>query len=299
MSAFRRFAVLSFLMFGTLAITACADMPTSPQEKAEVETANDPFEPVNRVIFDVNDFLDRLLIRPLAELYRAMIPPGVRDRVTDILSNMREPVIFANNLMQGQFTRASVTAERFAINTTIGVGGMFDWANDWKLYQQTGDFGQTLHSWGVGSGPYLVLPLLGPSNIRDAIGLGVDSVMTPWQYLARNGSSETYWDFQYVDNGMDGITKREENIEGVDALRQGSLDFYAQMRSVYRQYRDKQLGIKGTTGNVRFEDYEEDGTGSMSDPEQPTPAPHKKHHKKPAATTTAPQSQPASQPPSQ
>jgi len=257
MIAVRRFAFIAVVLASVLALSACADMPKTSQEQAEYDATNDPFEPMNRAIFDVNDFLDRLLLRPIAELYRAMVPPGIRDRVTNILSNMKEPVIFANNLLQGEFNRAGVTAERFAINTTIGVGGMFDWANQWKMYQQVGDFGQTLYVWGLGSGPYLVLPLLGPSSIRDAVGYGVDSAASPWQYLANDGGSETYWDYQFVSTGMDGVTKREQNIEGLDALRKGSLDFYAQMRSVYRQYRDKQLGIKGTEQQApKFEDYE-------------------------------------------
>jgi phospholipid-binding lipoprotein MlaA len=257
MISFRRFTLAAAFLAASLTLSACADMPNTPQGKADYDTANDPFESVNRTIFDVNDFLDRLLFRPLAELYRATVPPGVRDRVSSMISNMKEPVIFANNVMQGEFSRAGVTAERFGINTTIGLGGMFDWANDWKLYQQVGDFGQTLYSWGIGPGPYIVLPLLGPSDVRDAIGMGVDGALSPWQYLANDGGSETYWDYQFVYNGMDGITKREQNIEGLDALRAGSLDFYAQMRSVYRQYRDKQLGIKGNTEQApKFEDYE-------------------------------------------
>jgi phospholipid-binding lipoprotein MlaA len=260
MSPLRRIILTCSFLLASVALSACADMPKTPQDQAnqtDIDANNDPFESVNRTIFDVNDFLDRLLLRPLAELYRAMVPPPVRDRVTNILSNMKEPVIFANNLMQGEFTRASVTAERFGINTTIGIGGMFDFANDWKLYQQVGDFGQTLYTWGLPTGPYLVLPLLGPSDIRDAAGMGVDGAMSPWQYLANDGGSETYWDYEFVYNGMDGITKREQNIEGLDALRKGSLDFYAQMRSVYRQYRDKQLGIKGTgEAAPKFEDYE-------------------------------------------
>ena len=252
-----RTATIFVFLAASLGLSACADMPNNPQEQAEADANNDPWENVNRVVFDVNDFLDRLLIGPLAELYRATVPPPIRDRVTDILSNMREPVILANNLLQGEWSRAGVTAERFAINTTIGVGGSFDWANDWHLYQQVGDFGQTLYVWGVGPGPYVVLPLLGPYNARDAVGFGVDSAASPWQYMADMGSSGTYWRFQIVDTVMDGLTKREQNIEGLNALRKGSLDFYAQMRSVYRQYRDKQLGVKGTEEQApKFEDYE-------------------------------------------
>jgi len=200
---------------------------------------------VNRPIFEANDFLDRLLLRPLAELDRALIPPEIRDRISGILSNMREPVILTNNLLQGEFDNAGTTAERFAINTTLGIGGMFDWAKDWKLYQQKGDFGQTLYVWGVGSGPYLVLPLFGPSNVRDAVGVGVDTVISPWQYVVHTGGTDTYDTFEIVNFGVGGITKREQNIEVVDALRSGSLDFYAKVRSAYNQHRNNQLGVEG------------------------------------------------------
>src|ERR1700743_1295307 len=110
MSPLRRTILTCSFLLASVALSACADMPKTPQDQADaVDTTNDPLESVNRTIFDVNDFLDRLLLRPLAELYRAMVPPPVRDRVTNILSNMKEPVIFANNLMQGEFSRAGVT----------------------------------------------------------------------------------------------------------------------------------------------------------------------------------------------
>src|SRR5258708_33615439 len=107
----RLYLAPAFLLLAlSFMLSACADIPTSPAEKAEFEAPNDPLEPMNRVIFDVNDFLDRLLIRPLAELYRATIPPGIRDRVAGIVTNMKEPVIFANNVMQGEFGKAGTTA---------------------------------------------------------------------------------------------------------------------------------------------------------------------------------------------
>ncbi len=260
MMLIRRLALALVLMsVPAMLLTACADVPKSPAERAEYDSANDPLEGVNRVVFDVNDFMDRLLIRPLAELYRWTIPPGVRDRIAGIVTNMKEPVIFVNNVMQAQFTRAGMTAERFALNTTVGIGGMWDVAGMWRgVYQQTGDFGQTLNSWGVGPGPYIIIPFYGPSNIRDAIGLGVDGVMSPWQYVvAATGAGHViqneFWIASYAG---DGIVRREQNIEALDALRSGSLDFYAQMRSVFRQYRDKQLGNESTEGMPKFEDYQ-------------------------------------------
>ncbi len=254
---FARHVVLALLLLtGAATLSACADMPKNPAEQAEFKATNDPLEPMNRTILDVNDVLDRLLIRPLAELYRAMVPPGIRDRVAGIVTNMKEPVIFANDVLQGDLGKAGTTVERFAVNTTVGIGGMWDFAAPWfGAYQQTGDFGQTLASWGIKAGPYLVLPLLGPSNFRDAIGLGVDTVTSPWQYLADMGGSATSNRFEIAYFGGEGLVMREQNIEALDALRSGSLDFYAQMRSVYRQYRDKQLGNQSTSDLPKFEDY--------------------------------------------
>jgi phospholipid-binding lipoprotein MlaA len=255
MSSFRRFALLLSILTASFALSACADMPKSPEEQAEFKATDDPLEPMNRTIFDVNDFLDRLLIRPLAELYRVTLPPGIRDRIAGIVTNMKEPVIFANDLMQGELDKAGITVERFGINTTLGGAGMFDVAGDWGMYQQTGDFGQTLASWGIKDGPYLVLPLFGPSNFRDAIGLGVDMVMSPWGYLADMGGNGTSNRYTIASFSADGIVRREQNIEAIDALRSGSLDFYAQMRSVYRQYRAKQIGGENTEDMPKFEDY--------------------------------------------
>ncbi|MDP9126646.1 MAG: VacJ family lipoprotein [Pseudomonadota bacterium] len=258
MTYLRPLAFALLLLCTPILLAGCADVPKTPAEHAEYVATNDPLEPMNRTIFDVNDFLDRLLLRPLAELYRVTIPPGLRDRIAGIVSNMKEPVIFANNLLQGEFGRAGKTAERFGMNTTVGVGGMWDVASSWAgIYQQTGDFGQTLAVWDVGSGPYLVLPLFGPSNFRDAVGLGVDSVMSPWQYVVQaSGAGHVIQnEFEISSFAGDGIVRREQNIEALDALRAGSLDFYAQMRSVYRQYRDKQLGDQSTSGLPKFEDY--------------------------------------------
>jgi len=249
MRAFFLELIMAVMIVGFLPVmtmrSVYAETPPPLEETAAHTITNDPFEPVNRSIFDVNDFLDRLLLRPLAELDRALLPPEIRDRIVGILRNMREPVVLTNNLLQGEFDRAGITAERFAINTTLGVGGMFDWANEWELYQQKGDFGQTLYVWGVDSGPYLVLPLFGPSNVRDAVGVGVDTLMSPWPYAVRTGGTSTYDTFEIVNFGMGGITKREQNIDVIDALRSGSLDFYAQMRSAYNQHRNHELGVEG------------------------------------------------------
>jgi phospholipid-binding lipoprotein MlaA len=251
----RRHLIALFIV-ALIGMTGCSSVPMTQAEQNEVSMVNDPIEPVNRVIFDVNDFLDRLLIRPLAELYRVTVPPPLRTRIAAILRNMGEPVVMANNLLQAEFSKAGTTLGRFLVNTTVGLGGMFEVANEYGLERQTGDFGQTLHVWGMGEGPYIVLPLFGPSNIRDAIGLGVDTIMSPWKYAVAYGDTTTEDTFAISDMAASALTRREANIEGVDALREGSLDFYAQMRSVYRQYRAKQLGVSLASQAPVFEDYD-------------------------------------------
>lgn len=232
---------VSFVAF--MGLSGCASAPATQANPDDAVSVSDPFEPVNRVVFDVNDFLDRLLMRPLAELYRIMVPPPVRERVASVLDTMGEPVVMANNLLQGDVTKAGTTLGRFFVNASIGLGGMFDVASKYGLEKQTGDFGQTLHVWGLSSGPYLVLPLFGPSNLRDALGSGVDTVMSPWRYVVAFGDTAIEDSFMIADLSASGLSRREANIEAVDSLREGALDFYAQMRSVHRQYRAKKLGV--------------------------------------------------------
>jgi phospholipid-binding lipoprotein MlaA len=244
----------------SVGLTACATRPSDPATAAEFDRTNDPIEPLNRGIFEVNDFLDRILFRPIAQVYRFVIPEFIRDRVAGIVSNMEEPVIFANTVLQGRVTDAGTTVGRFLVNTIGGVGGMFDLADEFGLNRQDGDFGQTLHSWGAGEGSYLVLPFFGPSNIRDAVGKGVDMVMSPWGYISQIGSNATENRFTIASTVGGGVVKREKNIEALDSLKSGSLDFYAQMRSVYRQYRNNQLGITSQAMPLKYDDYEPLGT---------------------------------------
>lgn len=229
---------------------------TQTPAPTETKGENDPLESVNRGVFEVNDVLDRFLLKPLAQGYRAVTPSFVRDRITGILRNMSEPVTFANNLLQGNVSGAGTTLGRFLINTTLGGAGMYEVANEFGLKQQRGDFGQTLYTWGLSEGPYLVLPLFGPSSARDAVGLGVDSVMSPWKYLTAMGGSTAGDTFMITDASASGLSRREASLESLDALREGALDFYAQMRSVYRQYRAKEIGAPSPESMPTFEDYD-------------------------------------------
>ena len=198
---------------------------------------NDPFEPANRVVFALNRGLDRGLIKPVAQAYAAVIPEPVRDGIHNVLSNFFLPITFANDLLQGDFNRGGETFGRFAVNSTIGVGGLLDVANRWGIPPHTEDFGQTLAVWGVGDGPYLMLPLLGPSGVRDATGDLADIFLHPFTYV---GLREKDW-WSVGIGAADGIDLRSRNIDLLDQIDRDSLDPYASLRSIYRQSRDEAI----------------------------------------------------------
>jgi phospholipid-binding lipoprotein MlaA len=228
-----------FCALGALLLLAgCATPPADPAARAEFNATNDPLEPMNRTIFSVNDVFYTYLIRPVAKTYTFVFPQFTRNMMRNFLNNLGEPVVFANDLMQGQFHRADITTGRFLANSTVGIGGLFDVATSTGLPEQSGDFGQTLYRYGVPAGPYLVLPILGPSNPRDAIGMGVDSEMDPFGYLASDyGHGGATW-YRYIAYGIDEYSRESDAL---DDLKKNSLDYYAAMRSLSRQHRDAAL----------------------------------------------------------
>src|SRR5271163_2707426 len=214
-----------------LALGACASPPADPAARTAFEQTNDPLEPTNRVIFDVNMFVDKWAIEPLAEGYRDGVPELLQIWTRNFLVWLHEPTVFANDLLQGEVSRAGRTSARFAINGLVGPFGLRDMAKQAGYTHEIGDFGQTLHVWGVSEGPYLVLPLLGPTNLRDAIGLGADTFMDPFRYMAvvnRSGAA-TWGRF-----GAEGIDERAQNIDSLDDLKRHAVDFYAELRSIVR-----------------------------------------------------------------
>ena len=199
---------------------------------------DDPLEPLNRAVFDANTALDDAIIRPLAEAYRTIVPPFVRDRIRSAIDNLAEPRIFVNDLLQRRPDAAGITFARFFLNTTAGLGGMFDLAAGQGLAKQSGDFGQTLYTWGITDGPYVVLLFFGPSNFRDALGLGVDLATTP-PALVVTGHAGTVTGLAV--GTVDGIDLRARNIETLDEIKASALDFYAHLKSITRQRREAQL----------------------------------------------------------
>ncbi len=242
----RRFSAVALLgaaLSLTGFLTGCASWPDSDDEQAvaEYKAANDPMEPLNRYFFELNRGLDTLLLRWVAEIYRDAMPDMGRSMVKNFLDNLRSPVIFGNDLLQGEFTRAGETGGRFLINTTAGILGLFDVASHEKaggLEFHNEDFGQTLGTWGFKEGPYLVLPLIGPSPVRDTFGLVGDYFMDPVYYYARNVDRPLVPVVRYTLRAID---TRSRNIETLDEIERSAIDLYATVRSLYRQRRSDEI----------------------------------------------------------
>lgn len=243
-----------------IALSACA--ASTEGQLSTVDDVNDPFEPANRVVFAFNEAVDTVVIRPVAVTYDTFVPEGIQQGITNFLRNLRTPIILANELLQGDWEGAEVAASRLFLNTTLGLGGFIDIAAYAQKEYQSEDFGQTLARWGVGEGPYLVLPILGPSNPRDAVGFATDVFADPVGYAATDG-------FNYARAGATVVDLRQQTLEATDELERSSIDYYATTRSLYRQYRLNQIG-DGTGAEAMpdipdFEDIPEDDGAPVID----------------------------------
>lgn len=234
MSPHRRLLATACIFVAAALTAGCATKPTDPELLAAYEEANDPLEPLNRYIFEVNYALDELFLKPVAGWYYIALPNPVQDGIRNVLQNLSAPVVLANDLLQGNGERAQTTAGRFLINSTIGLLGLFDVASELGLEYHDEDFGQTLAVAGVGEGPYLVLPLLGPSNPRDLTGRVVDFFLDPFGYFVQN-------DIELARNGLEGVDTRARNLDTVEAIQESAIDYYATVRSLYRQRRNAEI----------------------------------------------------------
>jgi phospholipid-binding lipoprotein MlaA len=214
----------------------CATPPPVTEREAyqEYVETNDPFEPTNRAIFQFNRALDEGLFQPIARAYRSAVPLWLRQRVGDALENLSAPVVFLNDVLQGEAERAMTTLVRFVINSSIGVAGLTDMAGEMGLKGHDEDFGQTLAVWGAEDGPYIMLPIFGPSNPRDTVGRVVDWVVDPFNRWANNTDRE---ELVLVRGGVAALHTRTELLDLTDDLEKTSLDLYAAVRSLYRQRR--------------------------------------------------------------
>ncbi len=222
-------------------LSACASAPpaSDPEAVAEFQQNNDPAEPTNRFFYRVNDGLDTYILAPVARGYRYVVPGAVRRPVHNVLANMSSPILFANDVLQTRPRRAGDTVMRFLINSTAGVGGLFDVASDLGYPAHDSDFGVTLALWGVGEGPFLFLPVLGPSNPRDAGGFAGNILLDPFTY-ATFGGSRTLGIVRY---GVSAVDARERVLDPVDQIKKSALDPYATFRSLYRQNRQSEIDV--------------------------------------------------------
>jgi len=232
------------LIFSTMLLASCAAAPPGPSDAPD--DTNDPYENVNRVIFDANMSIDKYFFEPVAEGYRWVLPTPVRIGIKNVLHNLKSPLIFANDLLEGNPERAGQTFGRFLMNTVLGVGGIFDVGTSAKIPSHDADFGTTLAVWGVGSGPYLVLPLLNASNPRDGIAYGLESFADP---VSIELGAHHLSDLNYTRFGVGLVSARADHIEDLDELKRSSLDFYATVRSLYWQSRNADIEAAKSPNN--------------------------------------------------
>ncbi len=202
-----------------------------------VAETDDPLEGLNRVVFGFNELVDHIVIEPSARIYRAVIPPPIRTGVTNVLNNLASPITLTNDILQGNPEAAANTIKRFMINSTLGIGGIFDHATGLGEPLHREDFGQTLGTWGVGGGPYLVLPILGPSNPRDAVGLVADTAVNPITWVLYDAP---LWQ-KSIPVGTQIVVSREAILDDYDNLRKNSPDLYASVRDLYAQRRQAEI----------------------------------------------------------
>ena len=233
--------LLCVLILGAL-VAGCATDPEAP---------NDPLEPMNRFFFDINQRLDRHAALPAATFYSSTVPSPIRGSVHNVLSNLSGPVTVVNDVLEAEFENAGIAAGRFIINSTIGVVGIFDVATDWGLGRRDRDFGETLGTYGVAPGPYLVLPLASPSAVRDFAGSYVDGFFSPLYYVRYDGR-------QYVGlvkGGLGTMDTRSANLVTYRDIERASVDYYATMRAYYLQRRARLVEERVSIQTAELPDF--------------------------------------------
>ena len=230
------------LLGSVLACPACAQetwnpfsrAPRDPIEQGRIDSANDPAEAINREIFKANKFFDDVIWKPVARAYVERVSPELRQGIHNFTNNVGEPVVFANDVLQGNVERAWNTTQRFAVNTTIGVVGFVDVADKWGRPHHYADLGQTLGVWGIAPGPAVQIPILGPSDLRDAFGLATTSLAGTFALQGTIGNVVSYTEL--AATGVDDIDYRSKLLPNTDALEKTSKDLYASIRLIKAQF---------------------------------------------------------------
>ena len=250
-------SLISLMLATNVSADTDGENSLSKKNSGEVK---DCFESLNRATFKFNQVLDGAIFKPVAKAYRAL-PSPVRSSTSNALNNISSLITVPNNILQGELKTAGVNTGRFVINTTLGILGIYDVAEKMGFSEyEKEDYGQTLGKWGVGAGCYVVLPVLGPSTIRDTVGsfinvLGGD----PYYNASTHGNNEFLSDKVYMTTKVvSGVDFRAKNLESIDNLEKNSMDFYASVRSLYLQDRQQKIVNSNPTIEIMYEgDWEE------------------------------------------
>jgi phospholipid-binding lipoprotein MlaA len=249
MNKFIQFPITALIFFICFNLFAAAsdDVKTSSEDFETTiyeDEIYDPLEGINRAVFGFNNVADRVILEPVAKGYKKL-PPPIQSGVGNFINNLKLPLAAVNQLLQGQGKNAAESTGRFLVNSTIGILGLVDVADNIGLEQKEEDFGQTLATWGIGDGFYIVLPLFGPSNLRDTTGMVMTMMTDPINaYAANQGEA---WAIP-TRTAVNAIDQRSQIIDEVNALRDNSVDYYAAVRSSY--YQNRKAAIMNTDDDV-------------------------------------------------
>jgi len=251
--------VLLFSLFQTLNVIADGETTISSKKENSSEV-KDCFEGVNRGIFAFNQGLDKIIFKPLAKGYRKL-PQPIRAGTSNALHNLGNVVTIPNNILQGELKEAGKNSLRLVINSTLGIVGIFDVASYYGLKKrEKEDYGQTLGKWGVGEGCYFVLPVLGPTTVRDSVGSLANIMGGDAWYNVTVANDTQYFNEAdyYISRVLSGVDFRAKNLEAFDSLENSSIDLYASVRSLYIQDRQRKIdNLDVTTETMSDDDWEE------------------------------------------
>lgn len=239
--------------FIALSLSACATRPTDVADAQIYDQNNDPLEPMNRTVYGFNQVADKFVLTPMVKGYRAVVPEFARTGIDNFFTNLKQPIYFMNALLQADFKSAGAIAGRFSVNSLLGFFGTVDTASKMEIPVIKRDFGGTLAVWGVkDSGPYLVLPLLGPSTVRETVGMGVDAVANPVSWALYSEPAVAYG-----QAGGSAFVSRDNAQELLDTIQKSSTDSYASMRSMYQQNRQKEINsLRGEANPAADYDFD-------------------------------------------
>ena len=250
-------SLISLMLATNVSADTDGENNLSKKNSGEVK---DCFEGLNRATFSLNQGLDKVIFKPVAKGYRKL-PSPIRSGTSNALENISSLITIPNNILQGEFRKAGVNTGRFVVNTTVGILGIFDVATkmDFPEYERE-DYGQTFGAWGIGAGCYVVLPVIGPSTVRDAFGSFVNVLGGDPYYNASVHGNNQYLDkdIYMTTKIVSGIDFRAKNLESIDNLEKNSMDFYASVRSLYLQDRQQKIRNSDPTIDIMYEgDWEE------------------------------------------